>query len=196
MPPPRRRRRPPPPEEVVDQAARVAARNAVTETSLRHAAYAAALARVGLLRHFPRESDLLGDVERINRHAMDALLARATALPPGRERDRVVVEGVVDFVVARPGIAALGRRRAADHETDLAAEGRGLALLDALGVDPDAEPERVVTVVSALAGIDAATHLAVEGDPPDGWRHAVVGAALRALGYPVVSAAGGVHEVA
>lgn len=196
MPPSRRRRQPPPSDDVVDRAAAVAARNTVTEISLRHAAYAAALAREGLLRHFPDEADLLADVTRISRRAVTDLVARATALAPGRERDRVVVEGVVDFVIERPGIAALGRSRAAAQEADPEAERRGRALLGALGVDPETEPERLLTAVSALAGLDAATHLAVEGEPPAGWRDTVVATALRTLGHPAVSAAHGVHDVA
>lgn len=187
-----RRRHPTPDDDVVDRAAGLVARDAVTGTSLRQATYAAALARAGLLQHFPRESMLIDAVARINRRAVSAIVARATALPLGRERERVVVEGLVDFAIARPGIAALGRSRVQARTSDPADEQGGLALLEAMGVDAAGEPERVITIVCAFAGIDVATHLAGEGYEPDDWRDVVVAAAMRTLGHPDLRSIGDV----
>jgi hypothetical protein len=183
--PPRPVRRPPrPDDDLVDRAAGVLARHVLAGTALQHAAYASALARDGLLRHFPRESDLSAAVRDLTARGTGALVARAAALPPGRERERVVVEGLVDLTLAWPGVAALGRSRLAAGVPDPDAETQGVRLLTALGIDPAHEHDRVVVAAAALAGLDVAVQLTVAGHPPEAWRHLVVDTVLRAFGHP------------
>lgn len=185
---------PPTTDETVDQAAGLLAQHGTVHPSLQRVAYAVAFSKTGLLQHFPSRASLheaAMDVSR--RHVLD-LLVRLEALPPGFERDRALVEDLVDFALEWPGVSALAQNLALGQEPqtgpDVELERQAFTLLPLLGIDPGAvDHVRVVNLTCALAGLHSAVQALGGEDPPERWRDLVVAASLRTLGHvaPVAS---------
>jgi AcrR family transcriptional regulator len=175
-------------EGILDRAAGLFARRGYAKTSLQDVADAVGLSKAGLLHHFPSKDALH---EAVLAHA-DALgqrvLAAVRSLPAGPARDRRAVEVLVDVALGHPGFVAMllapvtELADGVDHEPG----GAENAVFECFGVDPDddeADPERLVRVLGAVAALAVLTLTAHQADRTTAWRPLVVATCLDALGH-------------
>ncbi|WP_460864431.1 TetR/AcrR family transcriptional regulator [Rhodococcus aerolatus] len=170
---------------ILDHAAALFARRGVAKTSVQDVADAVGLSKAGLLHHFPSKDRLH---QAVLDHARDlgrTVAATVAEEPAGPERDRRVLELVVDVALAHPGTVALllsPETRAPDGPTPTAAEA-GDALFDAFDVDPTEVTERSIRVAGALSALAVLTVAAHEHGEAALWRPHVVATCLDALGH-------------
>jgi AcrR family transcriptional regulator len=175
-------------EGILDRAAGLFARRGYAKTSLQDVADAVGLSKAGLLHHFPSKDALH---EAVLAHA-DALgqrvLAAVRGLPHGRARDRRAIDVLVDVAIGHPGFVALllapvsELADGAEHEPG----GPENAVFECFGVHPDdedADPERLVRVLGAVAALAVLTLAAHQADRTSAWRPLVVATCLDALGH-------------
>jgi AcrR family transcriptional regulator len=174
---------------ILDRAAALFARHGFEQTSVQAVADAVGLSKAGLLHHFPSKDALH---EAVLAHA-DALgqrvLAAVRSLPAGPARDRRAVEVLVDVALGHPGFVAMllapvtELADGAGHEPG----GPENAVFECFGVDPDpdgdADPERLVRVLGAVAALAVLTLAAHQADRTTAWRPLVVATCLDALGH-------------
>lgn len=172
---------------ILDRAAAIFARRGFAKTSVQDVADAVGLSKAGLLHHFPSKEQLHDAVVAQSTVLGTQLLDAVDGLPPGPERDRHAVEVVVDIALAHPGVVSLLltpiTADPGQHDpTDAAA-----AAMRAFGVDPegvaDADAERVVRVIGALAGLAVLALAATQEGLSTTWRPLMVATALDALGH-------------
>ena len=172
---------------ILDRAAAIFARRGFAKTSVQDVADAVGLSKAGLLHHFPSKEQLHDAVLAQSDELGGRLLDAVEGLPPGPDRDRRAVEVVVDIALAHPGVVSLLltpiTADPGQHDpTDAAA-----AAMRAFGVDPEAvadtDPERVVRVIGALAGLAVLALAAVQEDLTTAWRPLMVATALDTLGH-------------
>ena len=173
-------------DQIVDRAAALFARHGFAATSLQAVADAVGYSKAGLLHHFPSKEALHAATLTLSRAQATAVLDSVAHLPLGPERDRQSVEALADAALATPGLTALNLSQVLELGSDrLAAPGaEGKALFALFGIDPAADdPDRLVRVVSAIAGLSVVALVA--GQVPDvvSWRRSMVSAALDALGH-------------
>ncbi len=174
-------------EGILDRAAGLFARRGYAKTSLQDVADAVGLSKAGLLHHFPSKDALH---EAVLAHA-DALgrrvLGHVDHLPAGPARDRHAVEVLVDVALGHPGVVAMLLAPVTELADGVAHRPGGPehAVFAAFGVDPedDADPERAVRVLGALAALAVLTLAAHEADRTTTWRPLVVATCLDALGH-------------
>lgn len=182
-------------EGILDRAAALFAQRGFAKTSVQDIADAVGLSKAGLLHHFPSKDALhdavLAHAAAMGQHVLDGV----GDLPLGAERDRRVVELVVDVALAHPGVVALllspithAQAPAQTDVTvhhDLAAPGpAGGAVLQAFGVVPEeTETDRTVRVVGALGALAVLTIAAAQRDTTITWRPHIVATCLDALGH-------------
>ncbi len=172
-------------EGILDRAAALFARRGFTKTSVQDVADAVGLSKAGLLHHFPSKDALY---EAVLAHAEDVgerVLRQVADQPLGRDRDRAAVEALVDVALAHPGIVALmlapASQLGGDADEPRAAQSE--AALHAFGVTPDqADQERLVRVIGALAALAVLTLAAHSEGKTTVWRRHVVATCLDALG--------------
>lgn len=174
-------------DSVLDRAAALFARRGFARTSVQEVADAVGLSKAGLLHHYPSKDALhravLGQACAVERRLLDQVGDR----PPGPERDRHVLEVMVDVALAHPGLIALllapvtqGEQTPALPEVDAA----GAAALQAFGVDPEAPPsERAIRVIGALTALAVLTLAARARDETTTWRPVIVATCFDALGH-------------
>ena len=177
------------PDAILDTAACLFARQGLTGTSLQAVADALGCSKAGLLHHFPTKPALY-EAAVAGIEAQERALLRSTGdLPPGPGRDRLVVEGLVDCAVARPGLTALSMTLPSTPPDPVSTgPGAGLPRLARtfFRVDQVAtDPERLVRVVSALGALTVAPGVADLVGGRQVWRGPLVAAVLDALGHPV-----------
>ena len=180
-------------DSILDRAAALFARRGFAKTSVQDVADAVGLSKAGLLHHFPSKDALhravLGEAVALEHRVLD----QVGDLPPGPDRDRHVLEVLVDVALAHPGLVALllapltqGEQEPAIPEVDAA----GAAALEAFGVDPEAPPsERAILVVGALTALAVLTLAAHAQDQITTWRTVIVATCFDALGHRRPSAA-------
>jgi AcrR family transcriptional regulator len=179
-------------EQILDRAAGLFARRGFAKTSVQDVADAVGLSKAGLLHHFPSKEALHAAVLEQSDHLGQQVVDQVQHLPVGPERDRRVVEAMVDFALAHVGMVALLLSPVTQGGDDLAtakAAGAGAAALQAFGVDPGAadpaggDTERVVRVVGALAALAVLTLAADQHSQSTAWRPFVVATCYDALGH-------------
>lgn len=171
--------------EIVDRASAIFARHGFRHTSLQQIADEVGYSKAGLLHRFPNK-------EMIYRAAVAEALRRSTRLlsatsgiAPGLERDRLLIEALLDTAWELPGTAAfLGASVSSDPEPDPEMLEAGVALAEAFGIDFSAfDDERMARVIAATAGLQAAAESATRADRRREWRPHIMRAALDALGH-------------
>lgn len=149
-------------EEILETAATLFARHGFKETSVQRIADAVGYSKTGLLHRFPSKETLQQAVIDRARTEMRAIAADVAASPVGRERDRLVVEGVARLALDRPGAVALvlsGLMSAPDSDM---LKDIGREVFTAFGIDdPDcaaeADPVRVLRITGALGALAVAS---------------------------------------
>src|SRR5690349_12862034 len=94
-------------DEILETAATLFARHGFKETSIQRVADAVGYSKTGLLHRYPTKEALQQAVVDRAVAEMRAIAAEADGLPVGPERDRVVVTGVAQLAIQRPGAVAL-----------------------------------------------------------------------------------------
>ncbi len=168
--------------EILDRSAALFARHGFANTSLQQIADAVGYTKAGLLHHFPNKESLYRAAVRSCREQVAALAGAVEEVPPGAERDRAVVEGLVDMTFAFPGMSAFTNTLVGSDDIDPEIAEIGLVLVTALGIDPTAvDDERMVRVISAMAGLTAAALQAVRIDHTRQWREHIIAATIDTL---------------
>jgi AcrR family transcriptional regulator len=152
-------------DEILETAATLFARHGFKETSVQRIADAVGYSKTGLLHRFPSKETLQQAVIDRAMTEVRAIAADAGALPPGRERDRVVVTGVARLALERPGAVALvlsGLMSAPDSEFATILEDIGEVIFEAFGIDDAAcaaasDPVRVLRITGALGALAVAS---------------------------------------
>ncbi|WP_369138350.1 TetR/AcrR family transcriptional regulator [Modestobacter versicolor] len=170
-------------EQILDRAAALFARHGVEHTSVQAVADAVGLSKAGLLHHFPSKDALHAGVLAESARFSEGVVREVAHLPAGPDRDRRALEGMVDVALAHPGMVAFMLAPVTQGMRAEAA-GAGAAALEAFGVDPEtADPERVVRVIGALAGLAVLTLAAHEHGHTTAWRPLVLATCSDALGH-------------
>ncbi|MGY2157078.1 TetR/AcrR family transcriptional regulator [Pseudomonas tolaasii] len=171
--------------EIIDRAAGLFAKHGFAHTSLQQIADAVNYSKAGLLHHFPSKQALFDAALRTGLEHMQALVERVESLAPGVERERAVIENLVDFTFAWPGVSAFANRLVEGEQSEVP-ELMQMALLIyvALGIDPaTASQERLVRVTSSLTGLGATALVAVRSGFHREWRPLIILAAMDTLGH-------------
>jgi AcrR family transcriptional regulator len=170
-------------EQILDRAAALFARHGLEHTSVQAVADAVGLSKAGLLHHFPSKDALQAAVLAESDRLGEQVVREVQHLPIGTDRDLRALEAMVDFALAHPGMVAFMLAPVTQGIADEAA-GTGAAALQAFGVDPvTADPERVVRVVGALAGLAVLTLAAHQHGQTTAWRPLVLATCSDALGH-------------
>ena len=170
-------------DAIVDGAAALFARHGFAQTSLQAVADAVGYSKAGLLHHYPSKEALWAAAQSASRDRAHEVLDLVGALPLGPDRDRRALGALLDATLSRPGVTALtlsGILTPAEPRP----EGEDPVLLDIFGVDPRHDPDRLVRVVMAVAGLSVATLVAHRIGAAPSWRGAIAAAAFDALGHP------------
>jgi len=174
-------------DQIVDRAAALFARHGFAATSLQAVADAVGYSKAGLLHHFPSKEALHAAALTLSRAQAQQVLDRLADCSAGPERDRRAVEALADATLATPGLTALNLSQVLELGTSRAAapgEQEGEVLFQIFGIDPaDHDPDRLVRVISAMAGMSVVALVAAQVQDVARWRQSMVTAALDALGH-------------
>jgi AcrR family transcriptional regulator len=174
-------------EEILDHAAALFAQHGFAETSVQRIADAAGYSKTGLLHRFPTKESLWEAAIGTCTGAIHEI-AGLDGVPIGPERDRLMVTGLVDLGLRRPGLMSLalsvfsraGDPRRADPECDAIAD----PLLASFGIDRQGgDVERAVRVVTALGGLAVAVVALSDVEPRAELREHLIAASYDALGH-------------
>ena len=180
--------------EIVDAAAHLFARHGFRQTSVQAVADEVGYSKAGLLHRFGTKESLWEAVIADVLVQADAVVALATELPAGRERDLAAIEALLDLTRRRTGfipfvfslltsspLAALDDPASGQSEDAAALHEVASRALAAFGVGLETVGRREIRVVGALGSL-AVTSLALDRHP--GARQHAVDAAMGALGHP------------
>jgi AcrR family transcriptional regulator len=151
-------------DEILETAATLFARHGFRETSVQRIADAVGYSKTGLLHRYPSKEALQQAVIDRAIAEMRSIAAAAATLPPGPQRDRVVVTGIARLTLDRPGAVALllsGLTSAPGSEFATILHDIGGLVFAAFGVDdPDCaartDPMRVLRITGALGALAVA----------------------------------------
>jgi AcrR family transcriptional regulator len=152
-------------DEILETAATLFARHGFKETSVQRIADAVGYSKTGLLHRFPSKETLQQAVIERARAEIRAVGAGVAELPPGRERDRVVITGVARLALERPGAVALvlsGLMSGPETEFGTILDDIGGEVFAAFGIDDadcaaEADPMRVLRITGALGALAVAS---------------------------------------
>lgn len=173
-------------EGIVDRAAALFARRGFEQTSVQAVADAVGLSKAGLLHHFPSKDALHEAVLGLADTLGGRVLQLVQGLPLGPARDRRAIEVLIDVALAHPGVVALLLAPATQSGVEPGPpeqSGPGAAALEAFGVDPETEPERLVRVIAALTALAVLSIAAHHENTTTAWRPLVVATCLDTLGH-------------
>ncbi|MFC7272506.1 TetR/AcrR family transcriptional regulator [Paractinoplanes rhizophilus] len=153
-------------DEILETAATLFARHGFKETSIQRVADAVGYSKTGLLHRFPTKEALQEAVIERAIAEMRAIAAEADGLPVGPERDRVVITGVAELAIQRPGAVALLLSGLMSAPESAMLQQVGAVVFTAFGVaDPECVAEtdlprmlRIVGALGALAVTAVALH--------------------------------------
>lgn len=180
--------------EILDCAAGVFGRHGFARASIQQIADALKYSKAGLLHHYPSKKALFDAVVDRYETLTRERIAKLGDFAPGIDRDRALVENVVDSTFEFPGMATFAQQLAREGEL-LESEGGerdprftqlGLEVVASLGVDISAaEPDldRLAQAFTALAGANFSARLAVMMGLQREWRAPIIAAAMAALGH-------------
>ncbi|WP_433361383.1 TetR/AcrR family transcriptional regulator [Actinoplanes sp. CA-142083] len=153
-------------DEILETAATLFARHGFKETSIQRVADAVGYSKTGLLHRYPTKEALQQAVVDRAIAEMRAIAAEADGLPVGPERDRVVITGVAQLAIQRPGaVALLLSALMSAPESDMLQQ-VGAVVFAAFGItDPqcvtEIDPPRMLRIVGALGAL-AVTAVALQ----------------------------------
>ncbi|ANY06352.1 TetR/AcrR family transcriptional regulator [Pseudonocardia sp. HH130630-07] len=172
--------------EIVDRASALFARHGYRHTSVQQIADAVGYSKAGLLHRFPGKEAIHQAAVRSALERSEDLVARLTDVPAGPDRDRVLVETLVDNALRHPGTSAFLYALSdpgSPGEPPPEVRRAGLALADVFGVDPEQpDPGRLVRMIVVAIGIHHAAESAASRGRQHEWRGHIVATALAALG--------------
>ncbi|MBK6413440.1 TetR/AcrR family transcriptional regulator [Sphingopyxis sp.] len=178
--------------EILDCAAGIFARHGFSRTSIQQIADALGYSKAGLLHHYPSKKALHDAVlDRYETQTRERI-GRLDGFAPGIERDRKLVEGVIDFAFTWPGMSDFAQQLARDGERLAQAGGTGdprfaqlgFDIIGALGIDLAApDRQRMARTFTALSGATFSARIAVTMHVEREWREPIVKAAMAALGH-------------
>ena len=178
-------------EEIFEATAALFARHGIEQTSVQRIADAVGYSKTGLLHRFPSKEAL---EEATVAHTVDrfeAIAARVLDLPTGRDRNRAVLEALVDLAARRPGLVSfmltsISQGLLSADRLDVLGEvlfrSFGTEFLPAGSSVSPALLDRGIRITSAVGGL-AVTSLAFCDVDQDTLRPHLVAAALAALGH-------------
>lgn len=177
---------------ILDCAAGIFARHGFSRASIQQIADALDYSKAGLLHHYPSKKALHDAVlDRYEAQTRERIAA-LDSFSPGIERDRKLIEDVINFAFTWPGMSAFAQQLARDGER-VAHEGGtadprfaklGLEIIGAMGVNVAApDLEQMARIFTALSGASFAARLAVTMHLEREWREPIVKAAMAALGH-------------
>lgn len=179
--------------EILDVAAGIFARHGFSRTSIQQIADALGYSKAGLLHHYASKKTLHDAVlDRYEAQTRERI-GRLEGLSPGIERDRKLVEDVIDFAFRWPGMSAFAQELARDGERLAHTGGTGnprftqlgLDIVGAMGIDLAApDLEQMARTFTALSGATFSARLAVTMHLEREWRAPIIDAAMAALGHP------------
>lgn len=173
--------------EIVDRASALFARHGFQHTSLQQVADEVGFSKAGLLYRFPSKDAIYLAVVATLRERTTALVEQVADLPAGADRDRALVESLVDATLSRPGTAAFLNAVVVsdpDHGTpELRQAGLELAAAFGLGGPDPFTAERWVRVLSATAGLQSVADAAVRMGRVQELRPVIIGVAMDTLGH-------------
>ncbi|GIF20626.1 AcrR family transcriptional regulator [Actinoplanes tereljensis] len=146
-------------DEILETAAALFARHGFKETSVQRVADAVGYSKTGLLHRFPSKEALQEAVIERALADLRAISAEAAALPVGPERDRVVITGVAQLALDRPGAVALLLSSLTSAPEGETLHQFGEAVFAAFGIagDPACVTEhdlpRMIRIVGALGAV-------------------------------------------
>lgn len=173
--------------EIIDCAAGLFAHQGFERTSLQQVADALGYSKAGLLHYHPSKKALYQAV-------VDAFVSRSqerTAMlgnvPPGIERDRAMIEAILDETLHYPGMSEFGQYMARHPADDRIAK-MGIELIRTLG-DDLSEPDmsRMARAFTAMGGASFAIRIAGQARLDKEWRDEIFAAAMRTLGHASLS---------
>ncbi|WP_123670708.1 TetR/AcrR family transcriptional regulator [Actinocorallia herbida] len=173
-------------EGILDHAAGLFARHGYPLTSIRAVADAVGLSKPGLLHRFPSKEALREAVVRRSQELQRDVYSQVHDMPPGPERDRAVIETVVDQAQAHPGLLSLTLGFHTLLETDArdAPGGDTRILIEAFGSGPEPEPERLLRITAAFSAVSMLVLAAHRAGKPSAWRPHIVAIACDSFGHP------------
>lgn len=182
-------------EEILEAAAALFARHGVEQTSVQRIADAVGYSKTGLLHRFPTKEALEEATITHTLAAVEAIATDVGALPPGLERDRAVLNLLLDACGDHPGLVAFmltGITQGSVPVERLDAVGAGIFAsfgLEPPGAGPVTDPavlRSCVRVTSAVCGL-VMTSLAFTDVETETLRTDLVETALAALGHATTS---------
>jgi AcrR family transcriptional regulator len=181
-------------DEIVDQAAALFARHGFKETSVQRIADAAGYSKTGLLHRFPSKEALWEAVFERCTGAVRGVVAHASSVPGGPDRDLALLSALADVAVRRPGLIALvlsAFSQMTEPGESALLDDVGEALLAAFGLagppsavcGPPDDVSRLTRVIGALGALAVAA-LGLRHLPGDEVRDHLVAVSYDALGHP------------
>lgn len=178
--------------EILDCAAGVFGRHGFARASIQQIADALNYSKAGLLHHYPSKKALFDAVVDRYETLTRERIAKLGDFAPGIDRDRALVENVVDSTFEFPGMATFAQQLARESEL-LESEGGerdprfaalGLDVVASLGVDlANPDLDRMARAFTALSGANFSARLAVVTGLQREWRAPIISAAMAALGH-------------
>ncbi|MGJ9424185.1 TetR/AcrR family transcriptional regulator [Aeromicrobium sp. CF3.5] len=172
--------------EIVDSASALFAQHGYRHTSLQQVADATGYSKAGLLHRFSSKEAIYDAAVRSALVRTTALAADTAGIAQGAERDRVLVDALLDASVDWPGTAAFLQSvvtsdpQGASDELSQA----GAALVGAFGLDANnVSDEALVRLIIATAGLQASASAAARLGRTEAWRPHIVATAMEALGH-------------
>lgn len=172
--------------EIVDRACGLFAAHGLRHTSLQQVADDVGYSKAGLLHHFPSKEAIAQAAIRTASEMTTTLVEGVARIPAGVERDRALVEALVDNAFQWPGTAAFLNSVVSAEPTSVPQEliQAGLDLLDVFGISVgNADDARLVQVLSACAGLQACAETAVRTGRTRELRSHITTTAMVTLGH-------------
>jgi AcrR family transcriptional regulator len=173
-------------EGILNRAAALFARYGFSQTSVQAVADAVGMSKAGLLHYFPSKDALREAVIARSQTLDQEVFDQVAELPLGPARDRLALEALVDQALAHPGLVAflLSFVAALDPAAlAIGSESTSSKVFEAFGTDADADPERMIRVIGALAALSTLVLVANQAGKSTAWRAHVVATSYDALGH-------------
>lgn len=173
-------------EGILNRAAGLFARHGFTQTSVQAVADAVGMSKAGLLHYFPSKDALREAVVARAQALEQEVFDQVAEVPLGPRRDRLALEVLVDQALAHPGLVAFSLSFTAALEPDALAVGPdsiNSKVFEAFGAYADADPERIIRVLGALAALSVLVLVAHQAGKSTAWRAHVIATSFDALGH-------------
>ena len=173
-------------DEIIDAAATLFARHGFRETSVQRIADAVGFSKTGLLHRYPSKEALQHAVLDRCVAELRAIGATVADLPPGRARDRAVIDALVELTLRRPGFVALLLSIVSSLDAGDAGphvEAIGAIVFTAFATVPDDDLARTIRIVGALGALAVAA-VSCREHPAGEVRQLLAAVSYDALGHP------------